>query len=41
MLNLDQITVDIAGVTVLRRISVTLQAGQTYAVVGQIGRAHV
>ncbi len=37
MLTLTQVSVDIAGITVLRNISMTLQSGATYAVLGRNG----
>lgn len=37
MLTLSNVSVDIAGITVLRAVSLDLQAGTTYAVVGRNG----
>jgi ABC-type branched-subunit amino acid transport system ATPase component len=37
MLTLTQVSVDIAGITVLRNISMTLRSGETYAVLGRNG----
>ena len=37
MLQLDHVSVDIAGIPVLRNLSVTLQSASTYAVVGRNG----
>ena len=37
MLKLDRVSVDIAGIRVLRQLSVALQAATTYAVVGRNG----
>jgi ABC-type branched-subunit amino acid transport system ATPase component len=37
MLQLDHVSVDIAGIPVLRNLSVTLQSASTYAIVGRNG----